>query len=132
LSWKGFVENPILGVGPGQLANVIERHGGYPGANAHNTVLNTLGELGITAGGVLLFMLSLVIIRSWRKAWNERSAFAVAVCVSVTTAAIHNFVESSYAGEQFQVVFWAVAALLTTAKPERWSLPNTQFDDLRA
>jgi O-antigen ligase len=114
-AWTDFEENPILGVGPGQLATWVKLHGVedvYSGMNAHNLVLNALGEMGLLGGLPLLLIVGLLLVRVWRNAWNLKTPLAAALCVSFTAVLLHNMVEASFEGEEFQIVFWTVAALI--------------------
>ena len=103
----GFLENPIFGIGPGQLPTAIIRHGVEldAGMNAHNLILNALGENCITGGIPLLFLVGLIIHRSWKLAWNRHTLLTACFCLSITCAMIHNLVEASWEGEQFQIIF---------------------------
>lgn len=128
-TWSDFEDNPMLGVGPGQLATWIKLHGVedvLSGMNAHNLVLNALGEMGILGGVPVLLIVGLLLVRVWRDAWNLRTPLAVALCVSFTTVILHNMVEASFEGEEFQIVFWTVAALIPCANARSKSHAETQ------
>lgn len=117
-AWLDFEDNPVLGVGPGQLATWVKLHGvenAIPGMNAHNLVLNAFGEMGILGGVPLLLIVGLLLVRAWRNAWNLKTPLAVALCVAFTAALLHNMVEASFEGEEFQIIFWTVAALIQRA-----------------
>jgi O-antigen ligase len=116
-SWESFKQNPLLGVGPGQLGNAIASHMQVPDfdqqyTNAHNLVLNALAENGLPAGLALLAMVGIVLYRAVRTAVLHPAALNVALCVSLLAAVIHNMVEASFEGQQFQVVFWTVAGIV--------------------
>jgi O-antigen ligase len=114
-TWMDFQANPLLGVGPGQLPTWIELHAveyQILGMNAHNLVLNALGEMGVLGGVPLLLIVGLLLVRVWRNAWTCKTPLAVALCVSFTAVLLHNMVEASFEGEQFQIVFWIIAALV--------------------
>lgn len=125
-TWMDFQANPLLGVGPGQLPTWIELHGveyQILGMNAHNLILNALGEMGVLGGIPLLLIICLLLVRVWRNAWTRRTPFAVALCVSFTAVLMHNMVEASFEGEQFQIVFWTIAALVPSGG-ERQQIRN--------
>ena len=110
-----FQANPFLGVDPGHLPTWIELHAveyEILGMNAHNLVLNALGEMGVLGGIPLLLIVALLLVRVWRNAWTCKTPLAVALCVSFTAVLLHNMVEASFEGEQFQIVFWIIAALV--------------------
>jgi O-antigen ligase len=121
-TWESFRENPLLGVGPGQLSPAIAHHLMVPWydtgtmyANAHNLVVDALAENGLPAGLVLLTMVGIVLRRAWVVAVAHPNALHIALWIALLAAVLHNLVEASFEGQQFQVIFWVVAALT----PER-------------
>lgn len=115
-SWESFKDNPVLGVGPGQLGHAIAHHMQVPDydqqyVNAHNLVLNALAENGLIAGLGLLAMFGIVLRKAWSAASAHSTALNVALWVALLAAVIHNMVEAPFEGQQFQVVFWIVAAM---------------------
>jgi O-antigen ligase len=116
-SWDSFLENPVVGVGPGQLGNAIAHHLLVPQYevdyyNSHNLIINSLAEMGLPAGLALLIMIGIVMRNAWISASQVPNATNIAVWVALLAAVIHNMVEASFAGEQFQVVFWTIAAMV--------------------
>jgi hypothetical protein len=67
--------------------------------------------MGLPTGLALLFIVALVLRKAWLAVATDASAFNVAVWVALLAAVMHNMVEASFEGEQFQVVFWTVAAM---------------------
>ncbi len=125
-TWQCFKENPFLGVGPGQLSTAIGRHlviqfYGTLNANAHNLVLDALAESGMAAGLALLTMVGIVVRRAWKAVRLQPTPLNVAVWIAILAAVSHNMVEGSFEGQQFQVVFWIVAALAGTGSALEWS-----------
>jgi O-antigen ligase len=119
-SLRSFVENPVLGVGPGQLGRAIAARAVVPEydqqyMNAHNLVLDALAENGLPAGLALLVMVGIVMYRALRAALLQSSTLNVALWVALFAAVIHNMVEASFEGQQFQVVFWTLAAMAEAA-----------------
>src|SRR5215472_7185087 len=116
-SWETFTENPVLGVGPGQLGDAINRHlivptiAGTAQYNGHNLVIDSLAEMGLPAGLALLAMVGVVLRRAWLSVRGCPTAFNVGVWVALMAAVMHNMIEASFEGPQFQVVFWAIAAM---------------------
>jgi O-antigen ligase len=84
-------------------------------ANAHNLVVDALAENGLPAGLVLLTMVGIVLRRAWVVAVAHPNALHIALWIALLAAVLHNLVEASFEGQQFQVIFWVVAALT----PER-------------
>ena len=114
-SWEIFLENPLAGVGPGQLGEAINHQMVVPPYrfryyNAHNLVLDALAEMGLP-GLALLAMVGTVMWKAWAAVAGHPTAFNVAVWIALLAALMHNMVEASFEGQQFQVVFWAVAAM---------------------
>jgi len=115
-SWHSFKDHALLGVGPGQLGNAMMSHmtvaeSDQPYMNAHNLVLNALGENGLPAGLALLTMVGIVLYRAFMTAVSTQTALSVAIWLALLSAVIHNMVEASFEGQHFQVVFWTVAAM---------------------
>ncbi len=116
-SWEAFLENPVLGVGPGELGGAINHHlmiptiAGSHQYNAHNLVIDSLAEMGLPTGLALLFIVALVLRKAWVAVAAHASVSNVAIWVALLAAVLHNMVEASFEGEQFQVVFWTVAAM---------------------
>ncbi|HEU0047915.1 MAG TPA: O-antigen ligase family protein [Nitrososphaera sp.] len=116
-AWESFTENPVLGVGPGQVGNAIASHMMVPTydpqhMNAHNLVLDALAENGLPAGFALLTMVGIILYRAFMIAALQPSALSVGLWVAFLAAVIHNMVEASFEGQQFQVIFWAVAGMV--------------------
>jgi len=135
-AWERFQENPVLGVGPGQLPTWVKIDGVenvLSGMNAHNLVLNALAETGLVGSLPLLLLVSVILNRVWRSAWSLRTPLAVALCVSFTAVLLHNMVEASFEGEEFQVVFWTIAALIPVSDVLRAAEPRLSLtpDPLR-
>src|SRR5260370_441154 len=116
-AWESFTENPVFGVGPGQLGNAIASHMLVPTydaqhMNAHNLVLDALAENGLPAGFALLTMVGIILYRAFMIAALQPSTLSVGLWVALLAAVIHNMVEASFEGQQFQVIFWAVAGMV--------------------
>lgn len=115
-AWEAFTENPVLGVGPGQLGDAIDHHLIVPAAdtgqyNGHNLIIDSLAEMGLPTGLALLAMVGIVLRRAWVSVVTHASAFNVAVWIALLASVMHNMVEASFEAPQFQVVFWSVAAM---------------------
>jgi O-antigen ligase len=122
-SLESFLENPFLGVGPGQLGNAIAHHLMVPQYdvsyyNAHNLIIDSIAEMGLPAGLALLTMVGIVLRNAWTAAFKSPNAVNLAIWMALFSAVIHNMVEASFAGAQFQVVFWSIAAMAGNM-PER-------------
>ena len=116
-SWNTFMENPVLGIGPGELGDAINHHmivptiAGDRQYNAHNLVIDSLAEMGLPTGLALLAIVGIVLRNAWIAVRKAPSAFNVGVWVALLAGVMHNMVEASFEGPQFQVVFWTVAAM---------------------
>ena len=115
-SWDIFLDNPLTGVGIGNLGRYItfvtsER------ASAHNIVLGLLAETGIV--GFLLFATLIIltwrsIMQSYRETNDDRSRFVTWGIASAFLGAIaHSMVEPNFEGYQFSVVMWAMLGVST-------------------
>jgi len=116
-AWDSFKEHPVLGVGPGQLGKAIALHMTVPDynsqyMNAHNLLLDALAENGLAAGLALLAMVGIVLYRAFLIAILRPTPLNVALWVALLAAVIHNLMEASFEEQQFQIVFWTVAAMV--------------------
>jgi len=116
VTWESFQANPVLGVGPGQLGEAMASRMMVPDynqqyMNAHNLVLNALAENGLPAGLALLAMVGLVLYRAFKTVVAHSTPLDVALWLALFAAVIHNMVEASFEGMQFQVVFWTVVGM---------------------
>lgn len=116
-AWDSFKENPVLGVGPGQLGKAIALHTMVPDfnsqyMNAHNLVLDALAENGLAAGVALLAMVGIVLYRALLIAALRPTPLNVALWIALLAAVVHNMMEASFEEQQFQIVFWTVAAMV--------------------
>lgn len=122
-SWDSFVENPVLGVGPGQLGDAINHHMTVPTMvgdrqyNGHNLIIDCLAEMGLPAGLALLTLVGVALWRAWLAAATNATAVNVSIWIALLAAVMHNMVEASFEGPHYQVVFWAVAAMAGSAAP---------------
>lgn len=114
-SWEVFIENPILGSGPGQLGYAIANRFSVSdeytqNMNGHNLVLDALAENGFFAGVALLAMVCLVLWWAWNAVrWNA-NPLTLALWIAILAVVLHNMIEPSFESQHFQVVFWVVAA----------------------
>ena len=57
-------------------------------------------------------MVGIILYRAFMIAALQPSALSVGLWVAFLAAVIHNMVEASFEGQQFQVIFWAVAGMV--------------------
>lgn len=112
--WKMFLENPIFGVGLGNLGYHAQfklvTH-----SSAHNIFLGLLGETGII-GAVLFFILIGKIASKYIKDYvaesNERiKILRWAFMSSLLGSFVHSLMEPNFEGYQFSIMFWLTVAL---------------------
>ncbi|MCR4417441.1 MAG: O-antigen ligase family protein [Ignavibacteria bacterium] len=112
--WNIFLENPITGVGLGNLGYhskfIVSVH-----ASAHNIILGLLGETGIIGALIylsLLIYISVICVVNYIKEkdktiklllWSFISAFIGVV--------IHSMIEPNFEGFQFSIMFWSTLAI---------------------
>lgn len=120
-SVDAFLHNPVLGVGPGQIGTAITQRVQSPALisdsraqflSSHNIILDALGENGLIPGVALLAMVALVLRSAWKHASTDPNPLSIGLFAGVVAAILMTMVEGPYLGEQFQVVFWSVAALI--------------------
>lgn len=114
-------DNPILGVGPGQVGIAISRRVVGPGGvldnraqfiSSHNIILDALAENGLLAGSALLAMVALVLRAAWKQAVADPNPINIGLFAGVLGAVLMTMVEGPFLGEQFQVIFWTVAGMI--------------------
>jgi len=112
--WKMIIENPIVGVGFGNLGYhsqfKIITH-----ASAHNIFLGLLGETGII-GAVLFFILFGKVVSKYIKDFviesNEQmKILRWSFMSSLLGSFIHSLMEPNFEGYQFSIMFWLTVAL---------------------
>lgn len=116
-AWKAFADNPLLGVGPGQIGSALAHRitvssDDVQYMHAHNIVLDALAENGFLTGLGLLAIFALLLRSAWKAAKSRPNPLSVALFAAILAVLLHQMVESSFPGEQFQVIFWTVAALI--------------------
>jgi O-antigen ligase len=114
-AWKIFLENPITGVGFGNLGFYSMFKFTKAVASAHNIVLGMLGETGLV--GALLFM-SLIIysltacFKNYIKETNEKNKILLWSFISAFLGVLVNsMIEPNFEGWQFSMIFWASIAV---------------------
>ncbi len=113
--WKMFLENPITGVGMGNLgyhAKFVAREQ----SSAHNIVLALLGEDGIV-GAVfflgLLLSIPVLFYRKYTKLIDEpKKIIHWSFISAISGCIIHSMVEPTFEGYAFTLMFWAAVATL--------------------
>lgn len=114
LCTRESIENPFFGVGPGQSVDYVARLHIPSDArlNAHDLVLNATMDAGIVGTIPFLWMLWVIFRRAWSVARARMSPIAIAVWLAIFMALLSDIVEGSFVGQQFQVLFWMIAAML--------------------
>lgn len=114
MCWNLFRDHPLLGVGPGQIVDYTTslQADKSRGFNAHDLVLNSLLDTGIIGTVPFLFLLAIVLWRAWKFARLRPNPLTIAIFVSLASALLADMVEGSFVVQQFQVVFWMIAALV--------------------
>lgn len=114
-AWKIFLENPITGVGFGNLGSFSMFKFTKAVASAHNIVLGMLGETGLV--GTMLFI-SLIIysltvcFKNYIKETNEKNKILLWSFISAFFGVIVNsMIEPNFEGWQFSIIFWASIAV---------------------
>lgn len=126
--WRMFLENPITGVGLGNLGLqakfVVHRF-----ASAHNIVLGLLGETGIV--GAILFLstiidMFLITFHGYVSTKYDSNKIVIwALLSSFIGVIVHSFMEPNFEGFQFSIVFWTTMGVFL-----RSFKSNIQFEKL--
>ncbi len=116
-AWKMFLDNSVLGLGVGGFS---EHYSDYSGMkrrpSAHNVFLNSLAEMGIF-GGLVILMIYIVVIRDlWRArcveiARNTRSIdymLVLFIGANIIEALLHG---KYFSREMFIVFAWVLLAM---------------------
>jgi O-antigen ligase len=112
--WQMFLENPIIGVGIGNLGYhstfVIVAH-----SSAHNIILGLLGETGIPGALLfisLMFYIVFYFVRSFSNEKNHSTKILLwSFLSSLVGVYIHSMMEPNFEGFQFSILFWTALAL---------------------
>lgn len=111
-TWNIFLNNPIVGVGFGNLG--LHSQFIVPVASAHNIVLGMLGETGII--GAILFM-SIIGRVMWeslakfRAEKNDSLRILRWSCISaIIGVVLHSMLEPNFESMQFSVMVWSFIA----------------------
>ncbi|MCK9424695.1 MAG: O-antigen ligase family protein [Ignavibacteriaceae bacterium] len=107
--WRMFLENPITGVGLGNLG-LHAKFVVHNFASAHNIVLGLLGETGIVGAFLFVSVLIGTFLKSFKyyiSAVNETNKIVLWAIISSTIGVlIHSFMEPNFEGFQFSMFFW--------------------------
>jgi O-antigen ligase len=112
--WNTFLENPITGVGFGNLG-YYSKFLASTHASAHNIVLGLLGETGIV--GAILFLSVIVLnfgslIKKYIKEKDKNlKILRWSFLSSFTGVLIHSMMEPNIEGLQFSIIFWSTLAI---------------------
>ncbi|MFA3784106.1 O-antigen ligase family protein [Melioribacteraceae bacterium 4301-Me] len=113
--WKTFLNNPIVGVGFGNLGYHSKFEFTKSVASAHNIVLGMLGETGIVGAILFIFLLCYIlflVIKNYTKEKNERiKVLEWAFISGFIGVLIHSMMEPNFEGFQFAIVFWSTLAV---------------------
>ncbi len=112
--WDIFLNNPILGVGLGNLG-YYTTYSDYQQLSAHNIILGLLGETGIL-GSLTFFTLIvysiIIILRNYKSESNGNlKIFKFASLCGLLGVLIHSMMEPNLEGYQFSIIFWTFIAL---------------------
>ncbi|HWQ93587.1 MAG TPA: O-antigen ligase family protein, partial [Clostridia bacterium] len=113
LAWNAFLENPLLGVGPGQIVNLTAALSiDSIRLTAHNFVLNSLSELGLVGAIPYFALVGLVVVRTYRLAAKTLTAVPLGLWVGLLATMLANIVDVPFAGQHYLALFCTVAALV--------------------
>jgi O-antigen ligase len=109
--WKTFLENPILGVGFGNLGfySQFEIASAFS-TSAHNIVLGMLGETGLV-GAISFFAIFWLLIKKIIAEYRDENDNSLkllrwAFIASLSGVLLHSFMEPNFEGIQFSIMFW--------------------------
>lgn len=112
--WKMAIENPIIGVGLGNLGYnsqfKVTSH-----ASAHNIILGLTGETGFVGAFLFLMLIGKVFLKYLKQFKNETveqiKILRWSFISSFVGCVIHSLMEPNFEGYQFSIMFWLVVAL---------------------
>jgi O-antigen ligase len=116
------VDNPLLGIGPGQYrdrynAATDQLPGTTPLKVVHNAYLDIAAELGVVAGLLFVCYLVLMLVRAWTANITGRGPPGYGG--ALTIALLVGCVSALTLSEQYYAPFWLLGALATALWHER-------------
>jgi O-antigen ligase len=116
-AWHQFLHNPVLGVGPNAIY-LFNYRSQQQDLYSHNFVLNTLADLGLIGALPFFAMLAFLVKRVYRLcisliAEQRRSYVPFGLFVGLVSTLMHGLVEPTFPGQEYAVLFWILAGLIT-------------------
>jgi O-antigen ligase len=111
VAWGQFRASPLVGGGPGSVAAAYSKSLLFD-RFSHNYALNSLADFGVAGTIPFLAMLWIVCYRSAKVAGKSNVGLALFIGIVATLA--HGLVEPTFPGQEYEAVFWILAAAVQT------------------
>jgi len=119
--WRMFTDKPLFGLGLGTFMNEFERYrpAGYSEiVYAHNCLLQTAVETGITGVAVSLWIAAGIFLSALRRYFSQKDVFVKAVSIGflagVAATLVNSLFDTNLYSLPLAVLFWSVAGLSVT------------------
>ena len=117
-AWNAFLRHPLFGVGP-NVIYLYNRQFAIEDLYSHNFVLNVLADLGMVGAIPFFSLIALVFVKGYRickasLAHSKLKMFGAGSFIALIATLIHGFVEPTFEGQQYLVVFFVIIALTHT------------------
>ncbi len=119
---KMLKDNLLIGIGPGnstfRLAYGLYMITGFDALAAYNIFLETAIEMGILGGFLFISIFFLAFLKLHYLFWQKKSAFALAVFISLMGLLTHGMVDTVFFRPQIFVPFWFLIASIGRIESE--------------
>lgn len=117
-AWNAFLRHPLFGVGP-NVIYLYNRQFAIEDLYSHNFVLNVLADLGMVGAIPFFSLIALVFVKGYRickasLAHSKLKMSGAGSFIALIATLIHGFVEPTFEGQQYLVVFFVIIALTHT------------------
>jgi O-antigen ligase len=107
-SWRAFIDNPVFGIGVGNVGFFDRDFGTGNGSESHNLVLQTLAEEGLLAAMILVGVLFMIVKRNIT-ATKVQGVPQLWVVVALISALLNSLIEPTFWQPAFAALFWVTA-----------------------
>jgi len=113
-SWMAFKDNPLLGIGIGNVGLYDATFGTGAGSETHNLILQVLAEEGIVSAVIMGSILLILFKRLINLIKNNNATSQLWILVAFLSCFINANIEPAFLAPQFAPLFWISMAILVS------------------